>query len=1210
VNNLKTCFLFIILVLFSGKVSASELNSISKISEIHLYLGGVVILVFIISLYYIIKSQVTYNRQLVLKTQVLDQMKIEELRIYMLIVGIFAPFSEYFISVFQIRKIDELIPNLIVGFVLISTYFLSKKNLFFRKIAYPVFLIGFSSFIFSTYFKLYFLEIDILIIIEFFVILFFAFYIFYKSSHYFIFISFVLLFCLALFFSPNIELQNAMLISLFTIMVIVYNYVRQIILFKQQEKLYFINNIVNNGISIAIASDKNGKITYVSENVKDILGYDPSELLGDGWWIKTIDNTTELENEKEKIINKYVNEEITTRLIKTKNGAYKWIQWHDKKFDDQLIVGIGQDITELKNLEDEQSRRQEKLINQNDILNQINLTQFDETKNFIEYIDEILKIVSEGIKLDIISLLECKENKLEIISMYETKLQKFSKGETIYLIKYPNYFKAISSGVNIIADDVNANEYTQEFVNGYIKEKNIKSLMDIPIKIGGKLKFLISCESFSEFKKWDDDDITFIKKVADYISLTIENLKRKTAEKKVVESENIFRQINETIDNVFWLYDLQKNKVIYISPSCEKILGTTQENFYNTFDYWKKFVLDEDKEYILENHQKITTQGFYEIEYRINKNNEIRWIKEKSYAIQDENGNVVKSSGICTDITNEKLLQLEMKKLSLIAENTTNGVSISDIEGKVYWVNQGYLDMFEISKEEIIGIRPRDLFVKHNQELLDKFEEFNASNYKFEFEATTAKGNKIWVEINNTVINDQNGNFIQQIDVITDITQQVISQQKLKNQSLILEEYTKDLEYQNKLKEKLIHADTHSEVSINTIRFVTDQFKSIQHVSILFPDVNQLYFKGLEYNDGELEEISYFSSELSSLEKAKNGEILLIEDIEKIENKSESDLKYIEKGVVSYAVFPFMVLEEFQGILIIGFTEKLNLSFKQISYLKETCSVVSVTVNQINLNEAIKLKSDDILSSIIYAKNIQTSALPNLKTLSSKIQNVALFYRAKDIVSGDFYWGKDTEDYCYIVIGDCTGHGVPGAFLTLLGLNILEQLIGIEKKTSPAEILTDLDNRLYASLNQNTQDSVIDDGMELGLCVYNKKEKVMQFAGAGLGVLYFYNNEEIHIRGQRTSIGEVKPPEFKFENSQIDITGYEYFYLATDGYQDQLGGPRYKRFSKNRLIALLNEIKFKEADDKERILENTIDEYMGNNEQLDDLTVLSFTIQP
>jgi len=349
---------------------------------------------------------------------------------------------------------------------------------------------------------------------------------------------------------------------------------------------------------------------------------------------------------------------------------------------------------------------------------------------------------------------------------------------------------------------------------------------------------------------------------------------------------------------------------------------------------------------------------------------------------------------------------------------------------------------------------------------------------------------------------------------------------------------------------------------------------------------------------------------LYCLEKCKQGEIYLKEDLEKESSLSESDKNYMAKGIKSYVVTPLLFKDEFLGLLLIGFKDKLELSFKQITYLKEASSVIGVTINQLQLNEKLQTKNHDILSSIIYAKNIQESALPNLKSFSKNFQNVSLFYRPKDIVSGDFYWGKETDEFCIIALGDCTGHGVPGAFLTLLGINILEQLIGVEKKSSPADILMELDHRLYQALNRNKQESIINDGMELGICMYHKLTKKVLYSGAGLGILYFQNNEEIHVRGHLTTIGDERKEKYIFTDTEIAITGYEYFYMATDGYQDQLGGPRYKRFSKNKLIALLNEIKFKEPEIQEEILMKTIGEYMGNYSQLDDFTVLGFTINP
>lgn len=1209
-------FAVLLFIFFSSTYVLAEgqysMESTEKYDSLQIIGVFFIILTFFASILFVYKKISNFDSKVIFKSQILSQNKIEEIRTYILFLALLAPFSEFIIYFFEIRKTNELIDNIVAGIILLSIYLASAKNIVIRKHLYKIFILFYLVFFISNLTKLITREFELITYSEYLILIFFSYYIFYKNSHYLIFLVTIVSLVIFQFFIPTVSTKQSVLFAIITFMIIILNHVRQIVNYKNQEKLLFSDLIVNYGISLVIASDLSGKVTYISENVIDILGYTPNELLGNGWWEKTIDSLTEIENEKIKLINQLQKEEITTRLIRTKSGKYKWIQWHDKKFGDNLVVGIGQDITELKELEKEKNDRQEKLLNQKNILNEISKIQYDDNAELTDTIDKILKIASTGLDLDIISLSEfnSKKNNLRVISMYERETENITNGENFDLNQYPVYLEAILSGKNIIANDVTTNEYTTEFINGYIKKKNIKSLIDIPIFIAGKLKFIMSCETIHKQKEWDNDDINFIRNISDFISLSIENQKRKSAEQKVLESENIFRQINETIDNVFWLYDIENSKVLYISPSCERILGASQENFYKEFDYWTKFVLDEDKPYILKNHRKIETQGFYEIEYRIRKNDQIRWIKEKSYAIQNDEGEVVKSSGICTDITEEKLAQIELKRLSLIAESTTNGVSISNIEGEVFWVNQGYLDLFEISKYDIIGKKPRELFLDEEDEtLIEKFNHLNGTNYKFEFKAKTFKGNQIWVEINNTIILDENGKFVQQIDVLTDITDRIINKQKIENQSLILEEYTKDLEYQNTLKEKLIHADTIEDVCYNALTFIEDQFGSM-HQSILFPDINDTYYNGFTLFEGRLNDELVYATELYCLDKCKQGEIYLKEDLVSEATLSESDKSYLDKGIKSYVVTPLLFKDEFLGLLLIGFEDKLELSFKQITYLKEASSVIGVTINQLQLKEKLQTKNHDILSSIIYAKNIQESALPNLKTFSKNFQNVSLFYRPKDIVSGDFYWGKETEEFTIIALGDCTGHGVPGAFLTLLGINILEQLIGVEKKSSPADILMELDQRLYQALNRNKQESIINDGMELGICMYHKLTKKVLYSGAGLGILYFHNNEEIHVRGHLTTIGDERKEQYIFTDTEIPITGREYFYMATDGYQDQLGGSRYKRFSKNKLISLLNEIKYKEPEDQERILVNTINEYMGNYSQLDDFTVLGFTINP
>ena len=243
----------------------------------------------------------------------------------------------------------------------------------------------------------------------------------------------------------------------------------------------------------------------------------------------------------------------------------------------------------------------------------------------------------------------------------------------------------------------------------------------------------------------------------------------------------------------------------------------------------------------------------------------------------------------------------------------------------------------------------------------------------------------------------------------------------------------------------------------------------------------------------------------------------------------------------------------------------------------------------------------------MYAKNIQNTILPNLKTSFPVLRDVCLLFRPRDIVSGDFYWAKEDDQNVYIAVADCTGHGVPGAFLTLIGSKILDQIIVEEKITSPSEILTTLDEKLFNSLNSK-KDTLVRDGMEIAICMINKKDKKLSFAGSGLGLIYFINEQEFYVRGQLKSIGDYRQESFLFENYQMDITGNEQFFMATDGYQDQLGGEKYKRLSKKRTIEILNSLQGLSPEMQESLLKKELDKHIGTYAQTDDITVLGFKI--
>lgn len=1191
----------------------NNLNTVSDIenSDLGNFLSSwwfftIILMIIAFSFYLLFDKTTSFNKSLLKNSKDFNRMRAEELRIYFLFLGFLAPASELFIEYFHLRSYSELTANLLIGFTLIVIYFLSFRNNFFRRHLNIFLLCFFLLFSASTIFKTLTLPFELLTFGELLLVLFFSTYLFQNIRHYWIYVGVVFFVVLSLFSNKLIDTKTAALETVMVAIIVLMNHVKLLVQMNSREKLLFTNAIVNNGKSLVISSDKSGRINFISDNVKEILGYEPEELLGNGWWEKTIDQNTQHENERDKIINLYINEEVTTRMIRTSKGDYRWIQWHDKRFNDNLIVGIGQDVTELRKLELDRLTRHNKIEKQQQIINKLNRLQFNQQKNLQEHIKEILRLAADGIRCDRWNVWEYKDHLLTSQSLYIKSLNTFHKGETLAQEQFPNYFNALKEGKPIIVTDVEIQEETAEFREGYLSNFNIQSLINLPIFIGGKLKLLVCCESCEKIQ-WDTDDINFVKSISDLISISIENNKRKEAEKKVKESERIYRQINETIDSVFWLYDIMHDKVLYISPSCTAILGADQSYFYSSNDYWKNYVLEQDKKVILEAHDNLISVGKYEIEYRIKKGDEIRWIKEKSFGIKDDNGIIIKSSGICSDITEEKKLREDLQQLSLVAEKTSNGVLITDADARVIWANQGFLDMLEIPFEALIGNRPRDLFLPAEDNHL---EVLNGQNFNVELEIMTYKKNRKWISITNTTIKSPNGGAIQQIELITDISERITSRNQIEIQSQKLEEYSKDLEFQNTLKEMLMQTQNIQDVTLNALAFIFIQYENAHHIAMLFPDATEQQLSGYFLQKEQLEREDYDIQDISSYEICKKGEIYICRNIEELEVKSKSDLINLEKGIRSYIILPIIYQQNFLGLLMLGFNSPFNLSEKQIAGLNGSCQIISISIRQIQLQESLQNKTEDLLSSISYAKYIQESILPDLKTFSEHISNVSLLYRPKDLVSGDFYWCKETKTHSFIAVADCTGHGVPGAFLTLLGMNILEQLVGIEQLSDPSEILKKLDRRMFEMLNHSHTDSVISDGMEIALCVFDRQSKQMAYSGAGLGVLYFKDDIEIHIRGQRVSIADARTEEYPFENKVIDITGDEYFFMATDGYQDQLGGSRYKRFSKNSLIQLLNSNKALPPQVQEIVLEKTIEDYMADYPQIDDFTVIGFQIKP
>jgi serine phosphatase RsbU (regulator of sigma subunit) len=264
------------------------------------------------------------------------------------------------------------------------------------------------------------------------------------------------------------------------------------------------------------------------------------------------------------------------------------------------------------------------------------------------------------------------------------------------------------------------------------------------------------------------------------------------------------------------------------------------------------------------------------------------------------------------------------------------------------------------------------------------------------------------------------------------------------------------------------------------------------------------------------------------------------------------------------------------------------------------------------LNEAyleIEEQKKHIMDSIYYARRIQTAILPSFSMLDSKLKTYFIFYLPKDIVSGDFYWMTEADGKVMIAAVDCTGHGVPGAFMSIVGFNQLNNAVQVKQARKASDILDELNKGVISTLNENASDSSIKDGMDMTLCVFDFQAKKVDFAGANNPIILVRDNTPIKYKGDRFPIGAfVDNKILSFTNNEIDLQKGDMIYLFSDGYADQFGGPENKKFFTKRFENLLFEIHDKPLEEQKELLKTTLYNWMGANDQVDDVLVIGVKI--
>ncbi|HND72678.1 MAG TPA: SpoIIE family protein phosphatase, partial [Bacteroidia bacterium] len=255
----------------------------------------------------------------------------------------------------------------------------------------------------------------------------------------------------------------------------------------------------------------------------------------------------------------------------------------------------------------------------------------------------------------------------------------------------------------------------------------------------------------------------------------------------------------------------------------------------------------------------------------------------------------------------------------------------------------------------------------------------------------------------------------------------------------------------------------------------------------------------------------------------------------------------------------------------------------------------------------IEIKNREVTESLHYAKRIQAAILPDIKKINQSLQDLFILYLPKDIVSGDFYSFAQRDEKIIVAAADCTGHGVAGAFMSMIGTALLNQIVNEKGITEPSEILTQLNDGIVTSLKQ--RESEMNEGMDIALCTINNKSKTLQYSGANRPLWIIRNNEFQYYKPNKIPIGGQQYNKTDgFMQHNITLEQGDSIYLFSDGYVDQFGGDLGKKFMTKKFRELLLSIQHLSMNEQKEYLLNTLIKWQGKHDQVDDILVIGIKI--
>jgi len=504
-------------------------------------------------------------------------------------------------------------------------------------------------------------------------------------------------------------------------------------------------------------------------------------------------------------------------------------------------------------------------------------------------------------------------------------------------------------------------------------------------------------------------------------------------------------------------------------------------------------------------------------------------------------------------------------------------------------------------KTETLLKEEKKVVERQNKEILQQKQEIEAQNEKIKDQKKEIREQQNEIEKQYTEIKIQKQELAKLSEKIT-IKQQELDNkmQTLVEQENLIKKQTDDIKAQNKIREKQKKEIKDQQKRIETQKNeMNELLKEIQLQKVILGLFIALIivFAGL----------GYFIYRAYKIKKQANRELqekntkIMAQNEEILQQKEEIETQRDEiEGQRD------RLAEQNEEIL--QSNEEIAAQRDEIEKQKEEIEAQRDLATK--QRDEISKQKNEITDSIYYARRIQSAILPPKEFISDILpHHFFILNKPRDIVSGDYYWIAHNSGSTVFAVADCTGHGVPGAFMSMLGVAFLNQIVSVGGHLKANDMLNRLREHIMEALHQTGKEGEAQDGMDIALCILDKKGKKLQYSGANNSLYMIRKGELTEIKADRMPIGIYHLQEQEsFTNHVIDLQTNDTIYIFSDGYADQFGGPDRKKFKYGAFKKLLVSIQDKKMKEQSVILDNTIEEWKGELEQIDDILIMGIKI--